>query len=198
MKERIELKGIWKAGIALALHTTSSTKLDEHHYYNERSEIGQLLYDIKYNTTISLKEKDEKAFRLAKIVSNNIKQSSILDVVVPVPFSKNRDFQPVYEILKKVATLINIPIDLQYIKKIAQTPELKSLGSISEVKDILKDKFDVNLKYQNKNVLLFDDVYSSGSTLKEITKTLYDKGKVRNVYVLTLTKTRTKNHSSKE
>ena len=114
--------------------------------------------------------------------------------MVPVPFSKNRDFQPVYEILIKVANLLKKPIDLQYIKKIGQTPELKSIDSIKGIQNTLKGKFDVSLKYANKNIFLFDDVYSSGSTLKEVTKTLYNKGKVHKVFVMTLTKTRTKNN----
>lgn len=48
------------------------------------------------------------------------------------------------------------------------------------------------MKYQNKKVLIFDDLFRSGSTLKEITKTLYNTGKVQNVYIVTLTKTRSK------
>lgn len=131
---------------------------------------------------------------MARIVANCIKKPDTFDVMVPVPFSKNRDFQPVYEILIKVANLLKKPIDLQYIKKIGQTPELKSIDSIKEIQNTLKGKFDVSLKYANKNIFLFDDVYSSGSTLKEVTKTLYNKGKVHKVFVMTLTKTRTKNN----
>ena len=44
--------------------------------------------------------------------------------------------------------------------------------------------------YKGKKVLLVDDLYRSGSTLKEITRVLYEQGKVSNVYVVTLTKTR--------
>ncbi|MEQ1418316.1 ComF family protein [Acinetobacter indicus] len=44
--------------------------------------------------------------------------------------------------------------------------------------------------YKGKKVLLVDDLYRSGSTLKEITHVLYKQGQVSNVYVVTLTKTR--------
>ena len=83
---------------------------------------------------------------MARIVANCIKKPDTFDVMVPVPFSKNRDFQPVYEILIKVANLLKKPIDLQYIKKIGQTPELKSIDSIKEIQNTLKSKFDVSLK----------------------------------------------------
>ena len=44
---------------------------------------------------------------------------------------------------------------------------------------------------KNKRVLLFDDVFGSGETLKEITRVLYKEGLVKDVYVLTATIIRT-------
>lgn len=45
-------------------------------------------------------------------------------------------------------------------------------------------------KYKNKKVLIIDDLYRSGTTLMELTHLLYDEAQVQNVYVVTLTKTR--------
>ena len=42
----------------------------------------------------------------------------------------------------------------------------------------------------NKNVLLLDDIYDSGATLTVATYLLYSCGQVKNVYVITMTKTR--------
>jgi competence protein ComFC len=39
-------------------------------------------------------------------------------------------------------------------------------------------------------VLLFDDLYRSGETLAEATRTLQEQGRVQRVYVLTVTRTR--------
>jgi predicted amidophosphoribosyltransferase len=39
-------------------------------------------------------------------------------------------------------------------------------------------------------IILFDDLYRSGETLGEITRTLMSKGKIDRVYVLTITRTR--------
>jgi predicted amidophosphoribosyltransferase len=41
-----------------------------------------------------------------------------------------------------------------------------------------------------KAILLFDDIYRSGETLREATRVLYDAGQVKAVYVLVITKTR--------
>lgn len=63
----------------------------------------------------------------------------------------------------------------------------------NEKQNILDGAFDLrDMLYQNRKILLFDDLYCSGSTLQEITKTLFLKGKVAKIYVLTITKTRTK------
>ena len=45
---------------------------------------------------------------------------------------------------------------------------------------------------------MFDDIYESGETLKEISRVLHKEGGVQNVYVLTVTKTRTKGVTSRE
>ncbi|MFH1049906.1 MAG: hypothetical protein V1779_03130 [bacterium] len=41
----IELKGIWKAGLALDYHTISS-KLIDGHFETQRTEIGELVYQL--------------------------------------------------------------------------------------------------------------------------------------------------------
>jgi len=42
----------------------------------------------------------------------------------------------------------------------------------------------------NKNILLLDDLYRSGATLRVATELLYNNCNVKDVYVLTMTKTR--------
>lgn len=70
--------------------------------------------------------------------------------------------------------------------------ELKSIEDDEKRREILRNNFEVDLRYANKKILLFDDLYRSGDTLNEITETLYSQGRVNNVYVATLTKTRVK------
>ena len=60
-------------------------------------------------------------------------------------------------------------------------------------KEVLKDAFSVQNNVLNgKDVLLFDDLYRSGETLNAVCDILLNVGKARGVYVLTITKTRTK------
>ena len=134
--------------------------------------------------------------RLANEVIAFLKTRVVLpyiNVIIPTPPSKNRKIQPVEEIAKLVSQRLNIPIDSNYLVKTKNTSELKSIDDPLEREKLLVDAFTLqDLRYQNKKILLFDDLFRSGSTLKEITKTLYNNGNVNNVYIVTLTKTRSK------
>lgn len=73
------------------------------------------------------------------------------------------------------------------------TEQIKGVEEPTAREKILQNAFGIkDLRYRNKKVLLFDDLYRSGATLRVITEVLYEKGRVQNVYVLTLTKTRTR------
>ena len=189
------LDGNWKAGWALDLHTKSSTLLKDGHFDTTYTQIGEALNRLKYRNDYS------QIDYLADAVISFLKTRKVtpyLDVIIPVPPSKQREIQPVTAIAKKVAKALNIPIDTTFVIKTKDTSELKSIEDPSERKEILSNAFSVkDLKYKNAKVLLFDDLFRSGSTLQEITKVLYNNAKVGNVYVVTLTKTRTKRWEKK-
>ena len=117
-----------------------------------------------------------------------------LNYIIPVPPSNlNRAYQPVIEIVDRLSDALNIPICTDVLVKVKETPELKEIVEYSKREEILKDAFNIqNDCLKGKNILLFDDLYRSGATLRVIAEILYNKGKVNNVYILTLTKTRTK------
>ncbi|MBD3807765.1 MAG: hypothetical protein IE880_03505 [Epsilonproteobacteria bacterium] len=70
--------------------------------------------------------------------------------------------------------------------------ELKSVTDPSKRVELLKKSMRINKKHDinNQNVLLLDDLYRSGSTLQVATELLYNNCNVKDVYVLTMTKTR--------
>jgi predicted amidophosphoribosyltransferase len=117
-----------------------------------------------------------------------------IDAIIPVPPStKERCIDPVQEIAKKLYqyTKINIgKIDTDYLIKERDTTPLKNIDDPTEREEQLKDAFNVkDERYKDKSILVFDDIYRSGQTLTEITRTLYNKGNIKEVYVLVLTKT---------
>ena len=186
----ISISGNWKAGWALDLHTIKSIPLESGSFDTTYTEIGKALHELKY------RQNYQQIDILANEVINFLRTRMVtpyLDVILPIPPSKDRNVQPVIAIAQKVSQVLEIHIDTQFIIKIKCTNELKSIDEPIERERILTGAFDIkDLRYQNKKILLFDDLFRSGSTLKEITKVLYNKAKVQNVYVVTLTKTRSK------
>lgn len=181
------IEGNWKCGWALDLHTIRSIPLGDGKFENTYSDVGQSLYNLKYcnqHNEIEILANYLIAFLTPLLVR------PYLDVIVPAPASKERDLQPVYAVAKMVSEKMGIPYDDTYIQKIKNTGELKTIESPQERAKLLNDAFSVTDLYKNKKILIIDDLFRSGSTLKELTKTMYNTGQVNNVYVVTLTKTR--------
>jgi competence protein ComFC len=194
------LEGNWDIGYYIDEHTLSSKINDDGSFNTIRTEIGELLYQFKYRsnkvltTTISkiVVENCEKLFcsfglGLVTDYTDNV------DVIIPIPPSNlNRPFQPVFELVQIISELSGIPTNLQYLKK-KTTPALKSIDDLQERKEILANAFSViDKRFKGKTVLLFDDLYRSGETLNAAAKVLKEQGEVNKIYVLTITKTRTK------
>jgi competence protein ComFC len=193
----IEIKGNWSKGYVLDIHTTSSIYLgdDEYghpHFDTKRSELGELIIRLKYREDKSVI--GDILETICLFLKNTWKITDSLDFIIPVPPSKvDRKFQPVVEIAEKLSAKIHVPMCVDSLKKTKVTQELKDIVDFDRRKEILKDAFDVNgNSLQGKNILLIDDLFRSGATLQTITEVLYNKGKVKNVFVLTLTKTRSK------
>jgi predicted amidophosphoribosyltransferase len=189
----IKIEGNWQIGYALDVHTKSSQFLgyDEFGrsvFDTERSQIGQLLYRLKYQS-------DQSVIPEIVRLATSFSEFKTIDSIIPVPPSHiNRPFQPVIEIAKAIGAKIGIPVLTDVVIKIKDTPELKNIDNLEERKKILQDAFAVKTVggLSGQTVLLFDDLYRSGATLFSLTTLLYNQGKAKSIKVLTLTKTRSK------
>jgi len=192
----IKLSGNWTQGYALDIHIIDSTFIGYDEYGHEvfdtrRSEIGELLYRLKYKSDKTAL--DEIIDTVANFLENHREIIDAIAAIIPVPPSKNRAFQPVLEITKSLSLRIKIPFHDDVLVKTRETPELKDVYEYEKRMELLKNAFDIGSNLLNgKSILLFDDLFRSGATLNAITEILYNRGKVSNVFVLTLTKTRSK------
>ena len=182
------LRGTWKIDWALDVHTLASY-IHFDRIETKRTIIGEALFQLKYRD-----DRTQVPFlvdELVKFLETRI-VTPYIDVIFPTPSSKIREYQPVYDIASKVAQRLKKEFDPDFIHKIKNTSELKSLNDPLEREKILQGAFDVrdSSTYRNKKILIIDDLFRSGSTLNEISKTLYSKANVQNVYIVTLTKTR--------
>jgi predicted amidophosphoribosyltransferase len=187
----ISIPGRWREGFALDYHTLSSEFLGYDEFGNaqfdtKRSEVGELLYQLKY------KRNPDALERLIQIASEFIKKRfSRVDVIVPVPPTRVRRPQPVFEVATGIGKSLGIPVIVDFVRNVKNIKELKNVYDYSERIKLLEGAHKVHdQSLSGKVVLLFDDLYRSGATLNAVTQVLYDQGKCSVVYVLTLTKTR--------
>lgn len=188
LKSLIPIKSNYFEGYAIEIHTIKSSLLADGRFETTRTELGELLFRLKYKFDRSTIE--EIATQCSKAIQSAY---SNIDVIIPAPPSNlERPFQPVYEVAKRIGELTKTPIDLNYVVKL-QTEQIKSLNNQEDRNIVLERSISIiDERYKNKNVLMFDDLYRSGDTLNAISRKLLIQGKVNIVQVLCITKTRTK------
>lgn len=198
-----KLSGHWKEGYALDLHTLSSYPMKDAEGNNITDNNGKIKWDTKYTPIGEVMNKlkywreRHRVETIAVCASefiNKHKAKWELDMIIPIPPSDTtRDFQPVYEMAKAIGAHCSLPVDFKTLVKLKPTSQLKEIEDPEQRKEVLKDAFSVQNNVLNgKDVLLFDDLYRSGETLNAVCDILINVGKARGVYVLTITKTRTK------
>ena len=205
-----KLDGHWDDGYALDFHTLSSKPITE---YEKKIEVidgkeEEVIYEIKkgWDTKrppiaeelYKLKYWHERS-RLSTIANEaasflNGKADWKIDLIIPVPPSDTiREFQPVEELTKAIGAIRKLTVDLTTLKKLKPTSQLKEIEDPDIRRENLKDAFDiVSNSLNGKNILLFDDLYRSGETLNAVCDVIKNKGNAKNIYVLTVTKTRSK------
>jgi competence protein ComFC len=187
------IHGKWRVGYALDYHTVKSVFLgydqNGHALYDtQRSEMGELLYRLKYRNDNSV------VGDVAETVAAFIQAQKLeLDWLIPVPPSKPRQIQPLVELAKAIGQLTALPICDVGIAKIKKTPQLKDVYEYQARLALLEGSFTADpALLKGRNILLLDDLYRSGATLNVITTVAYNMGGAANVYVLALTMTRSK------
>ncbi len=187
------------------------TKLEEAIYpsrkcFLERRGIfyDEHMYICKYNGIIKdkirkYKFKDQAYLYkfFAQIIYKNKKVMQYIqkyDYIIPVPLHKyryrERGYNQVYLILKELSNLEkSIIVENNIIKKIENIKPQSTLNK-EERKNNIKDVYEIVNKInkiENKKILIFDDVFTTGSTTNECSRILKEKN-AKKVGVLTIAK----------
>lgn len=174
-----ELRGPWRAGWALDFHSRFDGDVQN------RSIVGDLAYRYKYESEQALAR--ELALRWAQLVREQPGLPKF-DLVVPIPSTTVREFDPVGVLATALAAELSIPASLGVLVKTRATNPQKALHSLVQKQANVRGAFKVNGDLRGKQVLLVDDLYDSGATLQEAARVLRQSGVV-SIVVLTLTKT---------
>mgnify|MGYP000662326697 CR=1 FL=1 len=167
----IKLDGVWNEGYALDYFTTKSEYKGEDIFgYPEfdvtYSEIGKALNELKYHKDYL--KAVEIADEVAGYITDEWSLLDKIDGIIAVPPSKPRIITAIYfKLVKLVGEKVNKPISLDFFSKL--TPEeIKNLP-VEKKLDLFKNSIRKNRDLTRKgSVLLIDDLYSTGTTLKSL------------------------------
>ena len=157
----------------------TSSYFDEHIFlFNYNGEIRNAILNYKfhekpyiYRTFVNFIENNKK-------ICNEIKK---YDIIMPVPISNNRIKYRGYNqsaiLARKIASKLKIKYINNNLIKIKDNKPQSSLNyeeRIKNVKDVYKLKNIIKVK--NKNILIVDDIFTTGSTVNECSKVLLKSG----------------------
>ncbi len=135
--------------------------------------IMELIYKFKYNSILELKIYFERIF----INFLDIEYFKNFDCFIPVPLHRRRlcerGFNQSLEFANILSKITQVPVYNDILVKTKNTKQQVGLNRLLRYKN-LKDCFDLmNTEViQGKNVLLVDDVFTTGATMFECAKLL--------------------------
>ncbi len=153
------------------------------------TEIGNLLRELKTSSNYANIEP------LADVAAAFLTGCNFLETVaasLPVPHSnEDRPFQPTRELAERIAQKVSIPVSGERLRKIPltapQTLNKSRVWSGFQVADS---------SYAGRDLLVVDDTFLTGTTLKAVVNPLYSQGLVRRVYALTMVRLRRRQKKS--
>lgn len=155
-------------------------------YGRYEEELKELILTFKYGGVKPLKHL--LAGYYIEVFKKEIKELAEFDFIVPVPPDKGRkrEFNPVLEIAKILSKQLGIQLLPRHLVKVKKTLPQAGLSRSRRLKN-LNGAFkltDASPSIKRKKLLLIDDVYTTGTTIKKCTE-LFVK-KEAEVFALTL------------
>lgn len=194
-----------------ALCKKCEIKLDKEFQYQEDNYLGNqeknfakhhyfFIYEnLIRNQIIALKFKEKPYVyqTIGKFLENKQKSFENLrkyDIILVAPISnkrkKDRGYNQSELIVKEISKIIEVKIEKNILyksKNILPQSTLNKEQRIENVKNVYKAKNAEKIK--NKKILIFDDIYTTGSTVNECAKVLVEAGiSKNNIEILTLAK----------
>ena len=146
-------------------------------YSFKNPSLKKIIHAIKYFHRKDLIPPITKAL-IAKINTNRTEYSSYCLVPIPMPLLRqyNRGHNHTESIAKQIAKDTNLPLDDSLLTKIASKKRQVMTLSRQERINNQKGTFLVTGDVTGMNIILIDDVTTTGATLREAKRILLDSG----------------------
>lgn len=169
---------------------------EQHKHYFERGfavwehqgAVARAIYQFKYHNRRIYSR--PFAREMAKSYESYIYQWNI-DLIVPIPISRKRRRKRGYNqavlLARELRNITGIPYDEKCMIRIKDTVAQKKLdvrGRRANLRNVFEWKGEEHL-IKGKNILLVDDIYTTGSTIDETSRILKKIG-AKNVYFMTI------------
>lgn len=112
-----------------------------------------------------------------------------IDVVIPVPISIKRKRERGFNQVEDILEYLKIPYES--VERVKNTRPMHQLLDEELRKENIKNSFESNLKVHGKRILVIDDIVTTGSTVRELTKILKSCGEPKKILVFSLAAAKT-------
>lgn len=145
--------------------------------------IQNALHKLKYRKDLSMG--DAIAYHMLPFVQNLNWQ---IDMIIPTPLGKERMKQRGYNQVAMIAKPLSIAMQVEYApNELTRRKETRTQVGLTKIerKKNVEGAFQASTRVKRKNIVVMDDVSTTGSTLSSIAESLYQAG-AENVYALTV------------
>ncbi len=137
------------------------------------------IHQFKFNGKVGLDR--PLGVLLEQVIDSDLK----IDLLVPVPLQRKRLQQRSYNqallLARVVAKLRRLPVDNDLLVKVRETESQQGLSAKERVKN-LQGSFKLEKNVTGQNILLIDDVMTTGATVAACSRTLIEGG-ANHIYV---------------
>jgi len=146
--------------------------------FEKDKELQHAIHALKYDKRFPV------GIFLGKVLAVELKSSKTnwnFDLIIPIPLHQlkkaERGYNQAYYIAKGVGSILKVRVSDRSVKRIKYT-ESQTTMNLNEREENISGAFKVNKKIfvRGKNILLLDDVITTGATISECGKILLEAG----------------------